>query len=124
MSPEDLKTQMMAAAEKLIEEMLAKKSQAGQVHLDEIEHLAVEAREAFGAVVASELVKAEAEARREEGTTCPACGGQLVYRGQRERLLVTEAGETRLSRGYYYCGCCGAHHFPPGPSVGPDQQRV
>jgi hypothetical protein len=81
MSPEELKAQMMAAAEKVIEEMLAKKSEGGQVHLDEIEHLAVEAREAFGTVVVNELMKAEQEAHGAEGTACPGCGGKLAYRG-------------------------------------------
>ena len=121
MKPEELKAQMMATAEKVIEEMLAKKSQAGQVHLDEIEHLAVEGRAAFGAAMANELMKAEQAAREEAGVVCPECGGQLVYRGQRERVVVSEAGETKLSRGYYYCERCRAHHFPPGPSLGTDK---
>ncbi len=121
MSPAELKAQMMAAAEKLLEEMLAKKSPDRQVQLDEIEHLAVEAREAFGRVVAGELMKAAQEAHEEAGAVCPGCGEKLVYRGQRERVVVTEAGESKLSRGYYYCEGCRAYHFPPGPSLGVDE---
>jgi hypothetical protein len=98
MTLEELNADMVASEEKIIEAMLSHKSQSGQVSLDEIERLAVEVQGAFGAALVSELMKAEQEARRREGAACPECGNNLMYRGQRERQLVTEYVFRRVNR--------------------------
>jgi len=47
--------------------------------------------------------------------TCPACGGALQARGERERRLTVAGGQqVRLRRPYYWCSPCAAGVFPPG----------
>jgi uncharacterized protein with PIN domain len=61
---------------------------------------------------------AEAGARQERDGACPACGGKLTYKGQKERTLVTETGQVCVRRAYYYCPSCRKGVFPPGPALG------
>ena len=52
----------------------------------------------------------------EERPRCPACGGLLRARGQRERsvLVPRQAEPLRLERSYGVCSACGTGLFPPG----------
>ncbi len=46
---------------------------------------------------------------------CPECGQPLKPRGEQERQLQTQGGETiQLRRAYGECPQCGAGFFPPG----------
>lgn len=45
---------------------------------------------------------------------CPACGGLLVRRGNRHRMLVTQGDQLLpLTRSYASCPACGAGLSPP-----------
>jgi hypothetical protein len=46
---------------------------------------------------------------------CPACGGRLAPRGQRERAVLTpgQPEPVRFRRSYAVCPACGAGLFPP-----------
>jgi uncharacterized protein with PIN domain len=61
---------------------------------------------------------AEEAAKAEGDKACPACGGKVQYKGQKERPLVTETGEVRVKRAYYYCPSCRKGFFPPGSPLG------
>lgn len=113
---QELKARMMAEAEEVVERLLAGVSERGQLALSDIEGLAREA----GQEVMEQFTRAltEAEAKREEKGGCPVCGGELRYQGQKERTVVTETGEVRLRRAYYYCPRCRKGVFPPGPALG------
>ena len=46
---------------------------------------------------------------------CPECGQTLKQRGEQERQLQTQGGETvQPRRAYGQCPHCGAGFFPPG----------
>ena len=46
---------------------------------------------------------------------CPACGGRLERRGERERTLRTRGdAPVVLRRAYAVCAACGAGLSPPG----------
>lgn len=46
---------------------------------------------------------------------CRRCGGPLVRRGKRTRMLRTTGdAEVALTRDYLSCPACGAGVFPPG----------
>ena len=46
---------------------------------------------------------------------CPACGGQLVARGQATRAVTVTHNQTvTLPRQYLVCASCGTGVFPPG----------
>jgi len=119
---EELKAQMMAQAEAAIEALLAEREKKGELDLSDIEQLAREAGQRVMEELTVDLAKAEAAT--EEETKCPECGQELLYKGESARTLVTETGEVRLERGYYYCPTCRKGVFPPRPKVGAEQDGV
>ena len=51
---------------------------------------------------------------RSERPRCPKCGGALTSRGEQQRVLQTELGESvRIERSYAVCGQCRLELFPP-----------
>jgi len=112
----DLKAQMMAAAEEVINELLAEAAKQEDLCLGDIERLVRTAGEGVMTRLTAKLV--EAEARQEHSAICPDCGGKMRYKGKKGRNLITETGEVRLERGYYYCPTCRQGIFPPGSAVG------
>jgi uncharacterized protein with PIN domain len=118
----DLKAQMMAQAEAAIEALLARRAKKGELDLSDIEHLAREAGQRVMQELTADL--AEAEAAQGEEAKCPECGRALHYKGKRKRSLVTETGEVRLERDYYYCPTCQKGIFPPRPTVGAEQEGL
>ena len=77
--------------------------------LDAIESRAV----AIGDAVTTELVKQQSADRTVEyESTCPNCGQQGRYRGQRQRELIGRRGPVTLAEPEYYCPCCRKAFFP------------
>jgi hypothetical protein len=117
MRPDDkeLKAQMMASAEEVIEKLLAGTKEKEELSLSDIERLVRRA----GQDVMEELTGtlANAEAQGQESRICPECGRKMRYKGQKKRDLVTETGDVSLERGYYYCPTCRKGVFPPRPKV-------
>lgn len=78
--------------------------------LDAVETRAVE----IGDAIAAELVRrksAERPIAADEGT-CPECGQEGRYQGERERPLIARCGATRIAEPEYYCPCCRKAFFP------------
>ena len=111
-----LKGQMMVEAEEAINQLLAGVGEKEEVKLSDIERLVRVAGEQVMERFTARLV--EVGAQEVEGRICPACGGEARYKGQKARDLITETGEVRLERAYYYCPNCRKGFFPPGPAVG------
>ena len=112
----DLKARMMAEAEKAVERLLADRSEKEDLALSDIERLVRRAGQAVMEGFTGELV--EEEAQKPQSRICPTCGQKMRYKGEKARDLVTETGEVRLERAYYYCPSCRKGVFPPGPTVG------
>jgi tRNA(Ile2) C34 agmatinyltransferase TiaS len=111
-----LKEQMMAAAEEIINGLLAEADKKEVLQLSDIERLVRSAGEAMMGQLTTELV--EVEAQQAVSDNCPECGQKMRYKGKKSRYVHTETGEVRLTRGYYYCPTCRQGHFPPGSPVG------
>jgi uncharacterized protein with PIN domain len=115
---EGLKARMMAEAEEAIDKLLAGRSEKQDLQLRDIERLVREAGQSVMGRFTAELVEGEEEA--EERGVCPECGGQARYKGRKVRDVVTETGEVRLERAYYYCPTCRKGFFPPRPPLAPE----
>jgi predicted RNA-binding Zn-ribbon protein involved in translation (DUF1610 family) len=111
-----LKARMMAEAEKAIERLLADRSEKEELTLSDIERLVRTAGEGVMERFTDELVGEEAQPRQSQ--VCPECGKKMRYKGEKARDLVTETGEVRVKRAYYYCPTCRKGFFPPRPTVG------
>ena len=121
-SDEELKARMMAEAEAAIEALLRERGKKSELDLSDIEHLAREAGQRVMQGLTANLADVEAEAEIE--AVCPECGQALENKGKRERNLVTDTGEVRIKRGYYYCPTCRKGVFPPRPSLGLGQDGL
>lgn len=119
---QELKAQMMSAAEGVIEKLLAGAKEKEDLTLSDIERLVRRA----GQDVMKELTGtlAQAEAQREEDRICAECGRSMRYKGRKKRNVITETGEVRLERGYYYCPRCEKGVFPPRPTMGTEQDSI
>lgn len=113
---EALKARMMAEAEEAIDKLLAGRGKKRELNLSDIERLVREAGQRVMERFTAELV--EEEGQDEERGVCPECGGRVRYKGHKVRELVTETGEVRLERAYYYCPTCRKGFFPPRPPLG------
>ena len=113
---EELKARLMAEAETAIDKLLAGASEKEDLQLSDIERLARAAGQRMMEQFTVGLVEAEAES--EECRDCPECGRKMRYKARRGGNLVTETGEVRLERAYYYCPSCRKGVFPPRPKMG------
>jgi hypothetical protein len=114
MTPEELKAHLMGEALKAIEALIARKPKAEDITLSEIEQLAVEGGRNFREAVLASLVGESSGANEGDEHSCPRCGQAMHYKGKRPKDVVTEAGEVRIERDYYYCAHCRQGVFPPG----------
>ena len=124
MSPdkEQLKAQMMAEAEAAIDRVLAEVREEEGLQLSDIERIVRAAGQRVMNGMTDRLV--ETEARREGNRACPQCGRKMRYKDRKGRNLVTETGEVRLKRAYYYCPDCRKGVFPPRPTMGAEQDDL
>jgi len=106
----ELKARIMAEAEDAINKLLAGASEKEELQLSDIERLVRATGEGVMGRFTEELVAAEA--REEEECMCPECGQKMRHKGRKARGLVTETGEIRLERAYYYCPTCRKGFFP------------
>jgi uncharacterized protein with PIN domain len=110
---EELKTRLMAEAEAAMDDLLARKPEAAEIKLRDIEQLAIGSSQDFREAVLEQLVK-DSQDEALEVMNCPQCGQRMHDKGQRAKTLITEAGEVRVERTYYYCAACKHGVFPPG----------
>ena len=122
LNDEELKAQMMAAAEGVIEKLLAGKKEKEELSLSDIEHLVRRAGQDVMEELTGTLANAEAQGR--ESRICPECGRKMRYKGRKKRDVITETGEVSLERGYYYCPTCRKGVFPPRPTMGTERYGV
>ena len=111
----DLKARMMAEAEEAIDRLLEERGEKEQLHLRDIERLVRTAGQQVMERFTNEMVAEEASGA--ESRICPGCGRKMRYKGRKGRDLVTETGDVRLERAYYYCPECQKGIFPPRPAM-------
>jgi hypothetical protein len=108
------KAVLMAEAEAIIETYLNWEEQASAPKLSEIEDVVLKLRHQMGQRMV-EVALADQEARQPAvAPTCPRCGGEMRYKGQKETVVESRAGELNIERGHYYCAPCESGLFPPG----------
>ncbi len=106
MTPEELKARLMAEAEAIVSELVGQQPHT----LSEIEQAVVKAGMQFKAAMLTGVV-AGGSAVSSDGI-CATCGGKLKDKGRRGKWVLTQAGEVRVERDYYYCERCKAGFFP------------
>jgi uncharacterized protein with PIN domain len=113
---EKLKARLMVEAEEAISRMVAEAADKGRLTITDIERLARKTGEQVMEKVTQALV--DEESQEQENNLCPQCGEKMHRKGLKGRDLITETGEIRVERGYYYCKSCRTGIFPPGSATG------
>lgn len=106
MTQDELKKRLMTEAEAVISKLVEQGCQT----LSEIEEAVVQAGLEMKAAMLNEVVGGVAEAGGER--KCAKCGGKLSDKGLRGKWVLTQAGEVRVERHYYYCDRCKTGFFP------------
>jgi uncharacterized protein with PIN domain len=102
----------MQEIEALVNKILSEKPAPDEIDLRDIEQAAVKAGDQVRRTIAQHLLEESEETLAE--VHCPTCGKRLGMKDYRSRQVVSEAGEVKLTRAYYYCEECGQGVFPPG----------
>ncbi len=113
---ENLKARLMREAEQAIDRMLGEAEDKGQLTITDIEKLARKTGEQVMEEATQALV--DEESGQQADQVCPQCGAKMQYKGLKGRDLVTDTGEVRMERAYYYCQSCRTGVFPPGSPDG------
>jgi hypothetical protein len=113
-SKEEKRARLLAKAEKLIDEYLAWEGSHPKPDLTEIEDIALELRKALGREIAQMAIAEQEERLPVPGPSCPKCGKEMRYKGDKEMDVESRAGALQIERGYYYCPECKESFFPPG----------
>jgi NADH pyrophosphatase NudC (nudix superfamily) len=107
------KTQMLAEAERLIEQMLDWTEHTERPNLTQIESIVLELRQQFGKTLAENAIAAQATTQPVVAPVCPQCGQALQSKGAKDKRVVSQVGELQLERTHYYCPPCEDGLFPP-----------
>ena len=114
LSREEKKARLMERLEKAADELLDWEEQNRKPTLTQLEDIVLALRKQIGEEMAEEVIgRMEAKAMV-PGPSCPKCGKEMHYKGQREKDVESRAGELSLERGYYVCPECDKGIFPPG----------
>ena len=109
---DERKAALMQEIEALVNKILSEKPAPDEIDLRDIEQAAVKAGDQVRRTIAQHLLEESEETPAE--VHCPSCGKRLGMKDYRSRQVVSEAGEVKLTRAYYYCEECGQGVFPPG----------
>jgi len=105
------KAELMAKAERMIDELLAWEEGADKQTFAEIEAEVMRVRKQMDEAMMTEVVTAQGE---EIGAPlCEHCGRKMEHKGRQKQKIGGWTGEVHLSRAYYTCPHCEKGVFSP-----------
>jgi hypothetical protein len=110
----EIKAELMAAAERKIDEVLDWTENSSRPTLNDIEEVVLKVRQELGRVLAETVLEGQESAHAVPGPLCPTCGREMQVKGQKGKGIATRLGLVEIERDYYYCSHCKQGSFPPG----------
>jgi hypothetical protein len=120
----EVKAELQAEAERLIDALLNWTEATEAPNLTQIEDEVLKLRQQFAETLATAAI--EQQASRDPLTVaCPQCGRSMHQKKRRHRRRVeSRVGGVGLSRSYYYCDHCRVGLFPPGPAIASERPAM
>lgn len=112
-SKDELKAELLAEAETLIDQAFDWNDETAAPTLREIEQVVLELRKRFGKRVAEAMLEHQERRHPVPGPACPECGAEMQYKGQKGSRIESQVGPLEIERGHYYCAACRRGIFPP-----------
>lgn len=113
-SKDEIKAELLADAERLIDEILEWDDRTDAPTLREIEREVLRLRRQFGQGITGAVIERQEQRRPVPGPSCPECGAEMQYKGMKETTVEGQVGGLEIERGHYYCAECRRGLFPPG----------
>jgi uncharacterized protein with PIN domain len=114
---EQIKTELMAEAEVVVDALLDRHESAEAPTLAEVEEVILGLRKRLSERMAEVVLGDQEAVQPVAAPLCPTCGREMEYKGQRGTTVESRLGTLRLKRAYYHCDRCEGGLFPPGSAV-------
>jgi len=110
---DELKAELLATAEEVIDELLEWHKGSEAPTLTEIEDVVLDLRKRLGERMEQTVIKDQEAIHPVPGPTCPTCGEEMHYKGMKKVTVSGRTGDIELERAYFYCDRCRRGLFPP-----------
>jgi uncharacterized protein with PIN domain len=120
----EAEAKLREAADEVIDSYLVWDDKNSAPNLTQIEDKILELRQQMGQILLEAAVASQEMSQPAESPRCPSCGGEMRYKGQKEKAIESRVGGLAIERGYYHCARCQSGVFPPGPTTGVGERAV
>lgn len=112
-SREAVKAELVALAERRIEEALRMGEKGERPTFSDIEAQVLQIRDEFSVKLAEAVLQGQEQGPLAPGPRCEQCGAEMGYKDSHGLQVTSWVGELQVNRGYYHCAGCQRGLFPP-----------
>jgi hypothetical protein len=121
---DELKAELLAAAEEVIDELLEWHERTEEPTLTEIEDAVLDLRKRLGERMEQAVIEDQEATHPVPGPACPTCGREMHYKGMKKLTASGRTGDIELERAYFYCDRCRRGLFPPGSTTEAESEAL